>query len=44
MSTNVPADAALVVDYDVAMEVASHEAIIRKPTKAAKAYGPGPLA
>ena len=30
MNTNVPADAALVVDYDVAMEVASHEAIIRQ--------------
>lgn len=28
--TNVPAGAATVVDYDVAMEVASHEAIVRQ--------------
>jgi len=33
MHTNVPTGAALVVDYDVAMEVASHEAIIRQAYK-----------
>jgi GH24 family phage-related lysozyme (muramidase) len=33
MNTNVPNSAAMVVDYDVAMEVASHEAIIRQAYK-----------
>ena len=36
MNTNVPTGAALVVDYDVAMEVASHEAIIRQAYKDSK--------
>ena len=36
MNTNVPTGAALVVDYDVAMEVAGHEAIIRQAYKDSK--------